>query len=100
MTATEIKEIINRELAATLDHSNVFGMNLTKYLIEPKKQIFKAADSSNISYELWTVLEDEMGYKVYFDEETNMFGLAMKLNENEQMDIGTHGSFLETLYGM
>lgn len=103
MTSTEIKEIISRELQAEPDITNVFGLDLTKCLIEPIKQKYQNANDSTDIYELWTVLEeteDGNGYKIYFDEETKMFGLAMRSDKDELIDIGGYGTFLKTLYSM
>jgi hypothetical protein len=103
MTSTEIKEIISRELQVEPDIKNVFGLDLTKCLIEPTKQKYKSSNDSTDIYELWTVLEeseDGNGYKIYFDEETKMFGLAIKSDKDEFMDIGGYGTFLKTLYSM
>lgn len=103
MTANEIKEIISKELQAESDHTNVFGLNLTKCLIEPIKQKYKDSNEASDIYELWTVLEereDKNGYKIYFDEETNMFGLAIQSDKDELIDIGNYGNFLKTLYSM
>ena len=44
--------------------------------------------------------EDKSGYKIYFDEETKMFGLAVNSDKDELIDIGSHGTFLKTLYSM
>ena len=58
---------------------------------------------SNEIYELWTVLEETEnrdGYKIYFDEETKMFGLGMNSEKGEFIDIGNYGTFLKTLYSM
>jgi len=101
MTASEIKEIIQNELKAEPDINNVFGLDLTKCLIEPTKQ--KHKDSNDSIYELWTVSEetdDKNGYKIYFDEETKMFGLAVQSNTDELYDLGNYGTFLKTLYSM
>lgn len=103
MTAEEIKEIINNELTAEPDVKNVFGLDLTKCLIEPTKQKYKSANNSTDTYDLWTVLEeneDKNGYKIYFDEETKMFGLAINSDKDELIDIGGYGTFLMTLYSM
>ena len=54
-------------------------------------------------YELWTVLEeteDKNGYKIYYDEDSKMFGLAIKSDSDELIDIGNYGTFLKTLYSM
>ncbi len=103
MTSTEIKEIISLELQVEPDLKNVFGLDLTKCLIEPTKLRYKNADDLTNIYELWTILEetkDGNGYKIYFDEETHMFGLAIKSTKKELIDIGTYGTFLKTLYSM
>lgn len=104
MTATEIRDIINNELLVEPDITNVFGLDLNKCLIWPTKQKYKDSNDSIETYELWTVLEESEngdGYKIYFDEETKLFGLASKSDiENELIDIGIYGTFLKTLYSM
>lgn len=102
MTSTEIKKIIKSELMAEPDMTNVFGLDLTKCLIEPTRQKYKNSNASTDIYELWTVLEesDENGYKIYFDEKTRMFGLAIKSDKDELIEIGNYGTFLKTLYSM
>jgi hypothetical protein len=103
MTKDEIKEIIKNELEDEADHKNVFGLDLTKCIIEPIKQKYKDSHDSTDIYELWTVLEesaDGNGYKIYFEEETKMFGLAIKSDTDELIDIGNYGTFLKTLYSM
>ena len=103
MTAIEITEMIKKELQSEPDINNVFGLDLTKCLIEPTKQKYKDSNDSTDIYELWTVLEereDKNGYKIYFDEETRMFGLAVNSDRDELIDIGNYGAFLKTLYSM
>ena len=103
MTVEGIKGIINNELTVEPDIKNVFGLDLTKCLIEPIKQKYKNANDLTDIYELWTVLEeneDKSGYKIYFDEETKMFGLAINSDKDELIDIGGYGTFLKTLYSM
>ncbi len=103
MIAQEIKAIINRELKSEADIHNVFGLDLTKCLIEPVKQEYKDSNDSTEMYELWTVLEeteDKNGYKIYYDEDSKMFGLAIKSDSDELIDIGNYGKFLKTLYSM
>ena len=103
MTAQEIKDIINEELKSEPNVHNVFGLDLTKCLVEPVRQKYKDSNDSRETYELWTVLEeteDKSGYKIYYDEESKMFGLAIQSDKDELIDIGNYGNFLKTLYSM
>ncbi len=103
MTSTEIKEIISLELQAEADIKNVYGLDLTTCLIEPIKQKYKESNDSTDTYELWTVLEeleDGKGYKIYFNEDTKIFGLGIKSDKNELVDVGAYGTFLKTLYSI
>jgi hypothetical protein len=103
MTAEEIKKFIEQELKSEKDRRQVFGLDLTKCLIEPVKQQYKDANNPAETYELWTVLEeteDGKGYKIYYDEESKMFGLATGSEKGGLLDLGNYGSFLETLYSM
>jgi dihydropteroate synthase len=103
VTSTEIKIIIENELRGQTDLSNVYGLNLNKCLIEPVKEKYKSSTDDSVIFDLWTVLEetkDKTGYKITFDESNKTFGLGILTDKNELMDIGTYGSFLETLKGM
>jgi hypothetical protein len=103
MTSAEIEEIIKKEVQVEPDIKNVYGLDLTKCLIKPIRQQYKNANDSTDIYELWTVLEENEegnGYKISFDEDTRTFGLAVKTDKGELIDIGGYGSFLKTLYAM
>ncbi len=103
MTSSELKKIISLELQAESNLKNVFGLDLTNCLIEPTKQRYKNSNDSIDIYELWTVLEereDKNGYKIYFNEDTNEFGLAIKSDKDELIDLGGYGTFLKTLYSL
>jgi len=103
MTSAEIEELIKTELQVEPDLTDVGGLDLTKCLIKPIRQKYKNANDSLDIYELWTVLEeteDGNGYKIYFDDDSKIFGLAIKSDKDELIDIGGYGSFLKTLYSM
>jgi hypothetical protein len=103
MTSTEIKNIIEKELQGQSDLSNVYGLNLNNCLIEPVKEKYKSSTDDSVTFDLWTVLEeaeDKTGYKITFDESDKTFGLGILTDKDELMDIGTYGSFLDTLKGM
>lgn len=103
MTSKEVKDIINKELEGQADLSNTHGVNLNDCLIEPIKESYLSSVDESITLELWTVLEesaDRSGYKITFDESDGTFGLGIITDKNELMDIGTYGTFLDTLKGM
>lgn len=103
MTNEEIKSIIEKELSDFKDLTNIHGFDLTKCLIEPRKEKYKSSTDETVTFELWTVLEeskDRTGYKITFDESDKEFGLGILTDKNELMDIGAYGTFLETLKGM
>jgi len=103
MKPEEIEILITDEFQSQFDVSNVYGLNLNDCLIEPIKQVYKSSVDHNVTFELWTVLEeskDKMGYKITFDESDKSFGLGILTDKNELMDIGTYGTFMETLKGM
>lgn len=103
MTSEEITQIISLELKREADLTNVYGLDLTICLIKPHKQLYIDSNNESESDLLWTVLEetpDENGYKIFFDDEAQMFGLGIKSNTDQLINIGYYGTFLETLYGM
>ena len=103
MTRREVKDIINKELDGQVDLTNVYGINVINCLIDPIKESFISSCDESIKLELWTVLEesaDRSGYKITFDETDNTFGLGILTDKDELMDIGTYGTFLDSLKGM
>jgi hypothetical protein len=103
MQAVEIQEVIATELKSEADLTNVFGLDLTKCLITPTKQVYLDANNKNSPEDLWTVLEespDGEGYTLFYNADIKMFGLGMKSNNGQLINIGYHGSFLKTLYSM
>jgi hypothetical protein len=98
----KIQNIISIELKSEGNHKNVFGLDLTNRLILPRKELYYTDADSKNGETLWTVLEEDpgpVGYTVYFDEETEMFGIGMKSSDG-LIDIGSHGTFLKALYAM
>ncbi len=102
MTSNQIKEIIHQEIGDRWDISNAHGVVLKDCIIEPIKKRYFSFDESE-SYELWTVLEelpDGTGYKIIYNESTQMFSLAMLSNKNTHIDLGSYGDFMTTLEAM
>lgn len=103
MSSLEVKDIINKELEGQFNLTHAHGVDLKACLIEPIKEKYLSSVDESITCELWTVLEespDRSGYKITFDETDGTFGLGMMTDKNELMDIGTYGTFLDTLKGM
>lgn len=103
MTSQEVKDIINKELEGQSDLTNAHGVNLNECLIEPIKESYLSSIDESIKMELWTVLEestDRSGYKITLDETESTFGLGIMTDKDELMDIGTYGTFIDTLKGM
>lgn len=103
MTSQEVKDIINKELEGQPDLTNVYGLNLKECLIDPIKERYLSSVDESITMELWTVLEesaDRSGYKITFDDTDGTFALGIMTDKSELMDIGTYGTFLDTLKGM
>ncbi len=79
------------------------GRPLRECLQEPKKAIFLNSHNNNEAEELWFVFEEGPepgeGYKVVYDEELNLFGLAVN-GIAEPVLVGLYGGFIETLNSM
>jgi len=101
MTSDEVEIIIKSEIGDKLDITNLHGINLTECLVKPVRQKYISAFDNSQTFDLWTVLiESEDGYRIFYDEAENTFGLATKSHNNELMYLGNYGTFLETLEGM
>lgn len=104
MNASEISEIIEREIDGKWSLSNAHGVDLKRCLVAPVKQTYQDSFAEGATLELWLVLEevpeDKSGYKIVFDEQERMFGLAMSVVDQPDMFLGYYGTFLNTLEGM
>ncbi len=109
MTSIEVLEIVLREIDGNWSISNAHRVDLKRCLLpEPVMSLFQVMsrnpDQSRI-INLWLVLEEDpdthYGYKIVYDEQENMFGLASKdQGENIPIYLGPYGSFINTLEGM
>lgn len=104
MKASEISEIIEREIGGDWARSNSHGVDLRHCLVPPVKQSYQDSFREGETLELWLVLEevpeDRSGYKIVFDEQARMFGLAHGEAGQSDMFLGFYGTFLNTLEGM
>jgi len=104
MEASEVSEIIEREVNSNWSLSNAHGVDLKRCLVLPNKKTYEDSFRQGETIELWLVLEeipeDRSGYKIVYDEKSAMFGLAVNSAHADDVFIGFYGTFLETLKGM
>ena len=101
MTSEDIEKLIRSEIGDKMNTSNLHGINLAECLIKPVKQKYISALDNSKTFDLWTVLiESEDGYRIFYDEDENEFGLANSSLNDDLVHLGYYGTFLETLAGM
>ncbi len=103
MTAEEVSNLIKIELDNDTDFFNPHGLDFKTTLIKPIKQIYRDPLDANIKHNLWTVLEETPngdGYKIFYSEEENAFGLGIKSKYDEPTLLGIYGPFLNTVSSM
>ena len=100
MDHEQIQELIAIEIREIKDLENIFKFDVRSFLIKPIQQSYLNFDSTE-RYILWTVYEESKdGYKIYFNDEINAFGLGIISENNDLIDIGIYGTILETLETM
>jgi len=98
MNSNDVSALISEELKIERDLTNVQGLDITACLMEPLKELYILDNAEQL--ELWTVFKETGGgYYIFYDEEEDMFGLAIK-SKSGLHNIGYYGTFLETLYSM
>lgn len=100
MTPKEISIMIEKEINGDWSISNWHNCDLKKCLVRPKRRKLKFFDEIR---EVWIVLEEHPetldGFKVFFDEENNKFGLAGH-SEPIGYVCNSHDTFLAALKSM
>ncbi len=103
MTPQELTDIIDAELESASDPPGWRGRPLRECLLKPEKHCFLNSHNGNEPENLWLVFEEGPksgeGYKIVYDEELNLFGLAVD-GTHDSVLMGLYGSFLETLNSM
>lgn len=100
MTLKEISKLIEKEINGDWSISNMHICDLKKCLIRPKRRKVQFFSEAR---EVWIVLEENPetldGYKVFFDEQNNKFGLADG-SEPYGYVCNTHDTFLAAFKAM
>ncbi len=103
MTPKDLTRIIEEELARAGPGFVWHGRALGECLQEPKKLRFLNSHNNDEAKELWLVFEEGPepgeGYKVVYDEDLSLFGLAVN-GITDPVLIGLYGGFVETLNSM
>jgi hypothetical protein len=102
LTAEEISKLIQQELQNEPSDPIIGEVDWNTSLIVPTQQEYWNFSGSD-SQTLWTVFEersDRTGYKIYFSELSNDFGLGFLSADYKLVDLGRYGSFLDTLRAM
>ena len=100
MKPKEISQMIEREINGDWSITNWHNCDLKKCLVRPKKRKIQFGDELK---EVWIVLEEFPetleGSKVFFDDETGKFGLAMN-SDPFSYACNSHLTFLKAFESM
>jgi hypothetical protein len=103
VTPQDLIRIIEEDLAHAADSLVWHGRPLKSCLQVPRRIRVLNSHNNDEAEELWFVFEEGPnpgeGYKVVYDEDVNMFGLAVN-GIKEPVLIGLYGGFMETLNSM
>lgn len=105
MTADDVRAVVVREIAGDWSRTNAHGCDFKRCLVTPHLEQFEnfGGPGASGAVKLWVVLEEEPetrdGYKVVFEEEAGMFGLASAGNEGP-FYLGKYGTFIEAFDAM
>jgi hypothetical protein len=104
MTSSEVKNRIEQEIGGEWEHSNAHGVDLRTCLVHPERQRFLDCTDEDRAVDLWLVLEEDPktrgGYKIVFDEDNAMCGLAIADQNGRAVFLGYYGDFITTLDAM
>jgi hypothetical protein len=112
MTPEAVRELIEKEIGGDWSLSNLHGCDLKRCLVPPELREYDDCGFGRPfadpppAIRLWLVLEEvpeeRNGYKIVYDEESGMFGLAVPPVPGKCRDvfIGFYGDFLETYRNM
>jgi hypothetical protein len=101
VTPSEVRDIIEREIAGDRSRRNAHGCTFDRCLVEPHLIEYPNSGYPGVTgtATLWVVLEEDPqtldGYKIVFDEATGKFGLALP-----GYYMGPYGSFLKAFDSM
>ena len=102
ITNEQLNLKVLEEINENWDLENPHGINLKESLIFP--EIIQCSHGDDKLYQYWLVLTEipnsTEGYKIIYDDESGLFGLAYSQKDKVPTHIGLYGSFIETLMSM
>jgi hypothetical protein len=109
MTAEAVRELVEREVAGDRSLTNAHGCDLRRCLVPPELREYDDCRGGRPLVKpypvirLWLVLEaapeNRSGYKIVYDPEAGLFGLAVR-GAPRGVFLGYYGSFLDAYRGM
>lgn len=104
MAATQVRALVDAEIAGRWDERNGHGVDLRRCLVDPpRRETYRDGSVDDAAVTLWLVLEENpashRGYEVVFEESCGAFGLAVRV-DGAPVFIGRYGTFLDALRGM
>ncbi len=106
MTPEEVKQLVEQQINGQWDLRNDHHCDLRKCLVFPEKGKYLDPDNQYQQVEFWLVFEDypetRIGYKIIYDENEGMFGLASPSTSKDEYPIfiGYYGDFIDAYMSM
>ena len=111
MTASDVQSIVLTEIGNDWSETNAHGVDLQSCLVQPHRipVIWRTVQDGQVvedTRQVWLVLEEEPvtkhGYKIVFDDNQKMFGLASPgyASDPHACLVGYYGDFWTTFKGM
>lgn len=103
ITSEEINIKVLQEINNNWNLENAHGVDLKESLIFPKIIQCKCDEGDQL-YNYWLVLNEipdsTEGYKIIYDDESGLFGLAYSEKYKIPFVVGLYGTFIETFKAM
>ena len=104
MTSDEVLALVDGEIGDRWLQTNLHGCDLRRCLVTPILRVYEDTKQPPESVTLWLVLEEvpetSDGYKIVYDEQQGLFGLACPGVSGSEVFLGYYGTFWETFEAM
>ncbi len=109
MNKNDIAAIVAADVKELTSFSNLHGITLESLkgnLVTPPvlKRYVSDSDPTSDEFDLWLVLEEDPinnnGYKIVYDPESQMYGLATRTQDDKDFFLGLYGNLQKALTSM